>query len=81
MNNATKVTDPRKGMIHGTIVSRILSLLSIIYSWYYVVNFYILIYNYGTIQAMHTDKLGVAWGRGYGCGVKLNFGTVILSPT
>ena len=49
--------------------------------WYYVVNFYILIYNYGTIQAMHTDKLGVAWGRGYGCGVKLNFGTKILSPT
>ena len=41
----------------------------------------ILIFNYGTIQTMHTDKLGVAWGRGYGCGVKLNFGTKILSPT
>ena len=34
MNNTTKVIDPRKGLIHGTIVSRILSLLSIIYSWY-----------------------------------------------
>ena len=39
---------------------------------------------YGTIQTMHTeniDKLGLASGRGYVCGAKLNFGTIILSQT
>ena len=54
MNNATKVTDPRKGMIHGTIVSRILSLLSIIYSWLNQRTLYIL---YNIIADVLSAKL------------------------